>query len=111
VFAEYWFVSQRGRFDHIGYPVTDDVLAHFTDTLGVLVEGIESGVFAARPRATSSSPFVDCEACDPDALGVTELRGAWERKRHDPVLEPYARFAEPLDDDEDDDEEPADAAV
>jgi ATP-dependent helicase/nuclease subunit B len=109
VFAEYWFVSKRGQFRHIGYPVTDEVLAHFTTTLGVLVNGIESGVFAARPSATSSSPWVDCDACDPDALGVTELRGAWERKRHDPLLEPYASFAEPLP--EDDDEEPADAVV
>jgi hypothetical protein len=43
---------------------------------------------------------VECAACDPDGLGVTELRRAWDRKRSHPQLAPYARLAEPLDDDE-----------
>jgi hypothetical protein len=32
-------------------------------------------------------------------LGTVELRAAWERKRHDPALAPYAQLAEPLDED------------
>ena len=97
VLAEYWFVSYKGNFRRIGYEVTDAVLAHVGATLGLMVEGIEAGVFASHPTATSSSPFVECSSCDPDALGVTELRNAWERKRHDPVLARYAQLAEPID--------------
>jgi ATP-dependent helicase/nuclease subunit B len=97
VLAEYWFVSYKGNFRRIGYEITDAVLARVGTTLGLMVEGIEAGVFASHPTATSSSPFVECSSCDPDALGVTELRNAWERKRHDPVLSRYAQLAEPID--------------
>jgi hypothetical protein len=57
-------------------------------------------VFAAHPTAASTSIFPECDACDPDALGVVELRRAWERKRLDPHLAPYADLAEPFDEDE-----------
>jgi ATP-dependent helicase/nuclease subunit B len=98
VVAEYWFVSQKSGYRRLGYHVTDDVLARVGETLGRIVDGIEAGVFASHPTVVSSSPFVQCAACDPDALGVTELRHAWERKRFDPALAPYADLAEPLDD-------------
>ena len=64
----------KGEFKRIGYPVTDDVLARVGATLGTIVAGIEAGVFASHPTAVSSSPWVECAACDPDGLGVTELR-------------------------------------
>ena len=41
---------------------------------------------------------MQCAACDPDALGIAELRRAWERKCTDPTLAPYANLAEPLPD-------------
>ena len=100
VYAEYWFVSQKGGFKSYGYPVNDGVVARVSETLGKIVTGIENGVFAAHPTAGSTSIFVECDACDPDALGVVELRHAWERKRLDPQLAPYAELAEPFDEDE-----------
>lgn len=96
VWAEYWFVSAKGKFKRIGYSVTEDVLQRVGETLGTVVTGIEAGVFAPHPTATSSTPWVECEACDPDGLGVSELRRGWERKRNDPALAPYAQLAEPL---------------
>ncbi len=96
VLAEYWFVSARGNFDRRGYRITDDVLAKVGVTLSKIVSGIEHGVFASHPTAVSSSPFIECDSCDPDGLGIIELRGAWERKRFDPALNPYAELAEPL---------------
>jgi ATP-dependent helicase/nuclease subunit B len=72
--------------------------------LGWIVSGIEAGVFASHPTAISTAIFVQCQACDPDGLGVIELRRAWERKRLDPALIPYAEVAEPLDDEAGDDE-------
>jgi RecB family exonuclease len=87
--AQYWFVSMRGDFSRIGYPVTDAVLAHVGQTVLRIVEGIEAGVFPAVPTVTSTSIFVDCPYCDPDALGVTDLQRQLLRKAGDPALAPY----------------------
>ncbi|HEX6568248.1 MAG TPA: PD-(D/E)XK nuclease family protein, partial [Acidimicrobiales bacterium] len=94
--SEYWFVSERGGFVRKGYPVDDGVLARVTTTLGTIVAGIEQGVFPARP-VESYGPFVPCPYCDPDGMGVADLRREWERKRDDPAVAPYAQLAEPLD--------------
>jgi hypothetical protein len=95
VTSEYWFVSERGGFARKGYAVDDAVLDHVTSTLGVIVDGIERGAFPAHP-IDSFAPFVICAYCDPDGMGVSELRRDWERKRHDPAIAPYADLAEPL---------------
>jgi RecB family exonuclease len=101
--AEYWFVSTGGDFATEGYEITSEVLTKVGGTLSTIASGIESGVFPSHPTATSTYIFTECLACDPDELGITELRRAWERKRFDPALVPYAQLAEPLDEDEPDD--------
>ena len=99
--AEYWFVSTRGDFATEGYPITHDVLDRVGTTLATIASGIESGVFASHPTtAASTAIFTECGACDPDDLGVIELRRAWDRKRFDPALVPYAQLAEPMEDEE-----------
>ena len=95
--SEYWFVSDKGRFRRIGYEVTPEVLERVGRTLATMVDGIEAGLFPARPTPGSTRFWVDCPACDPDALGVVELRRRWERKRLDPAVATYADLAEPLD--------------
>jgi RecB family exonuclease len=97
VHAEYWFISKRGEFKCFGLPITDDVLQRVGRTLATMVAGIEAGVFPPHPTETSTSIWVECPYCDPDALGVIELRRQWDRKRHDPALAPYADLAEPID--------------
>ena len=98
VHAEYWFVSAKGGFGRVGYTVTPSILERVGRNLSTMVAGIEAGVFPARPAATTNFRWVDCHHCDPDALGVTELRRAWDRKRADPALALYADLAEPFDD-------------
>jgi ATP-dependent helicase/nuclease subunit B len=93
--SEFWFVSSKGDFIRIGYLVTDDVLAHVGRTLQTVVTGIERGIFPNHPTATSTS-WVECPFCDPDGLGVVELRAQWERKRLQPALALFADLAEPL---------------
>jgi RecB family exonuclease len=93
--ADYWFVSPRGGYARHGYAVTRDVMAKVTASLALMADGIERGVFISRPTEVSSSPFVECDSCDPDGLGTIELRRAWERKRADPALRAYSDFAEP----------------
>jgi hypothetical protein len=64
--------------------------------VGQIVAGIEQGVFPNHPTATSTSPFVECPYCDPDAMGVTELRRRLQRKRAGPALAPFFDLAEPV---------------
>jgi len=97
VYAEYWFVSAKGQYRRHGIPVTASVVERVGETLAAIVEGIEGGVFPNHPSAKSTSFRNECWYCDPDYLGVTELRGLWERKRSDPHLAAYADRVEPLD--------------
>lgn len=101
VHAGYWFVSAKGRFAEHGYEVTGEVLASVGATLATIVDGIEAGVFPSRPTAHATNPWVECPSCEPDGLGVVELRRAFDRKRHDPALSAYADLAEPPDPDDD----------
>lgn len=94
--AEYWFINDRDRLEPAGYAVTDDVLQRVGRTLAIIVDGITTGVFPARPTATSSDPFVRCRYCDPEGLGVADRRRQWERKRLDDPLQAYTSLAEPV---------------
>jgi len=98
--AEYWFISTKGEYKRVGYAVTPAVLEHVGKTLQVVANGIEAGVFPSFPTDSTGSPFVECPYCDPDALGVVDLRRAWERKRGDPQLAGFVALAEPAADDE-----------
>jgi len=92
--AEYWFVSERGGFERVGYEVDEAVLDRVTTTLDTIVDGIERGAFPPFPD-DQFRPWVACPWCDPDGMGVAELRRQWERKRADPAVAPYATLAEP----------------
>ncbi len=94
--AEYWFVSTKGKFERLGYPVTGAVLERVGQTIAMMVAGIEAGVFPHYPTASSTTPFVECPYCDPDGLGVIDLRRAFEAKASDPAMAPFLDLAEPL---------------
>jgi ATP-dependent helicase/nuclease subunit B len=93
--AEYWFVSARGRFERVGYWVTPVVLAHVGETLGAVVGGIEAGVFPHYPTASSTAFRVECPFCDPDGMGVAELRRHFERKQADPAMATFVHLVNP----------------
>lgn len=94
VTSEYWFVSDRGGFSRLGYSVDDKVLAQVTTTLGTIVAGIERGAFPAHP-IESFPPYIPCPYCDPDGMGVAELRRGWQAMRDDPGVVAYAELVEP----------------
>ncbi|HVC71205.1 MAG TPA: PD-(D/E)XK nuclease family protein [Acidimicrobiales bacterium] len=95
--AEYWFVSTRGRFERIGYPVTPEVLEKVGRTIGTMVAGIEAGVFPHFPTDTSTSIFVACPFCDPDGLGVADLHRQFAAKSSDPAMALFLDLAAPFD--------------
>ncbi|MGH9018767.1 MAG: PD-(D/E)XK nuclease family protein, partial [Acidimicrobiales bacterium] len=102
VMAEYWFVSAQGKFERKGYAVTPDVVGRVGQTIGTMVEGIESGVFPPHPTATASTPFVVCDFCDPDALGVSDLARQFENKQTDPAMAVFADLVLVPDEEDDD---------
>jgi ATP-dependent helicase/nuclease subunit B len=77
--AFYWFVG-RGNNRRIGYRVDADVDAAFTTAVRAIVDGIEGGVFFARPPEPAPNPFVRCKFCDPDAMGTTDRWREFQRK-------------------------------
>jgi RecB family exonuclease len=95
VWAGYWFNTSRRNFKRIGYAVTPEVEADAGGALDVIVDGITSGIFPARPAEKPAWTYVDCWFCAPDGLSSTERRRDWERKRAAPELHAYAALAEP----------------
>ncbi|MDQ2724402.1 MAG: PD-(D/E)XK nuclease family protein, partial [Actinomycetota bacterium] len=93
--SEYWFATRRGRFKTFGYQVTPEAMGATAQTLGLIVSGIEAGTFPNHPTASSTNIRKECPYCDPDGLGVVELRRQWERKAADPTLAGYVGLVEP----------------
>ena len=60
-----------------------------------IVAGIEAGVFPHHPTASSTTPWVECPFCDPDGMGVTELRRQYERKQADPAMAAFVDLVDP----------------
>ncbi|OJF14220.1 PD-(D/E)XK nuclease family protein [Couchioplanes caeruleus] len=95
VTAEYWFLRKdRGRRIAL---VLDEPTEHtFAETLGVIVDGIAAGLFPHRPPDEDGwGGHVECPYCDPDGLGVAELRTRWSHKRSDPRLAAYLSLIDP----------------
>lgn len=93
--TEYWFVSARGEWKRVGYPLTDEVVEELRRTLQVVVGGITSGLFPLRPPAPVWRPWRECEYCDPDGLGTADHHREWERIRTDPALRAYLAIVDP----------------
>jgi ATP-dependent helicase/DNAse subunit B len=86
--ACYWFVG-RGNNRRIGYRVDASVATAFMRAVRAIVDGIEAGMFVARPEPPGPRPFVPCAYCDPDGLGTAQRWREWERKYSAPELAGY----------------------
>ena len=93
--ALYWFVTDKGNFVKVGYPVTREVHDEVGTAIATIVDGISAGVFPRRPPASPAHQYVECWYCSPDGLSTAEVRRDWERKRVSPELESYLRLVEP----------------
>ncbi len=92
VHAEYGFLG-KGKYDRIGAAFTAETWQTVGNVLQAVSEGIRSGLFIARPEKSQfrRAGYVVCEYCDPDHLGTAELWAEFERKQHDPRLQPVLR--------------------
>ncbi len=87
--GSYWFVTRKGEFEPHGYRITPELEAEGLSTLAGIVECIESGLFPAHPAPPRFRPWVDCQYCEPDGLGLSHQYSDWQRMRGDPELRPY----------------------
>jgi hypothetical protein len=86
--AAYWFVLRDPKKPR-GYRVDPEVERALHEALGVIVGGIDAGLFPARPREPGFQLYTECEYCDPDGLGTIDTHRAWLRKRGAPELADY----------------------
>ena len=92
----YWFVTEKGGFRWIGYPLTPDALADALEAIDRIVAGIERGLFPAHPQEpVSYQHFVPCDFCDPDGLGTKDGYQRWLTIKHTPELTTYLDLIEP----------------
>ncbi len=96
VSAQYWFLNERARFRQVGYQLDQARLGRFQDVVEVIVDGIETGSFPARPGEENPyrSSFENCRYCDFDSICPTDRGRGWERVRGAPQLAGYVALAE-----------------
>jgi RecB family exonuclease len=94
VSARYWFTSERGRFEAIGYDVGEDVLSQLRGVLTTVVDGVTAGAFPARPGEPDRQHYKHCRWCDFDSLCSQDRAREWERKRTATPLSAYVALAE-----------------
>ncbi|MBI2709441.1 MAG: PD-(D/E)XK nuclease family protein [Actinobacteria bacterium] len=94
--ADYWFVSSKAGFVRKGYEVAPEVLGLVSAAMGTIVRGIEAGLFTPNPPDRGTSPRNECEYCDPDDLGNSELRRQIAAKLGDPHLAEYVALTQPI---------------
>ena len=101
--ASYWFVRESGN-DELkpGPPRYDKDRAETALAAAVetIVEGIDNGVFPARPGESKNygdggPSFENCRYCEYERVCPRSKARLWEsKKRSDPALENYVDLAE-----------------
>jgi len=97
--AYYWFIGQRGGIQMKGGPVDDDARDRFQSVVGTIVEGIEDGLFPARPGPDEWRPNIgpthsNCLYCEFDGLCSSTRGEQWLSVRTRPEIGEYVELAE-----------------
>ena len=85
----YWFVTSKGQYTTVGYPITEPVTESALGVVAEISDGIGAGLFPQHPATPSFRPWVDCYFCEPDGLGLSHQHSDWRRIANDPDLAPY----------------------
>jgi ATP-dependent helicase/nuclease subunit B len=93
--SRYWFITQKGGFRRVGYPLDTEVEARFRDVLTVLIDSLSAGHYPARPPEVRYTSRGQPSFFDPDGLGGRDREREWERKRDAPGLAAYVAMVEP----------------
>ena len=61
----YWFVTAKGGFSTVGYPVTPEIEAATLDTVGRIVDGIAAGHFPLTQLPRDTGPGSTVRTANP----------------------------------------------
>lgn len=89
--AFYWFISQRGGFERVGYARTPDAEQRFQETVTGIVDGIGAGAFPASPGEYDEfyNGFKNCKYCDFDRICPRRRDDAFAEKAGDALMDPW----------------------
>ena len=85
----------KGDWKTPGYDVDETIESGFRETLRVLGEAVEDGVFPARSGKWGNGDFENCKFCAYTELCPPDRQRAWQRITGDPQLAGYLALAEP----------------
>jgi RecB family exonuclease len=99
VAAYYWFIGQRGAIEMKGGPVDAAATERFESVVRTIVDGIEDGLFPARPgeddwRPSTGATHRNCYYCEFDQLCSSTRGEQWLSIRSRDELAPYVELAE-----------------
>jgi hypothetical protein len=97
--AYYWFIGQRGAIELLGGVIDDGAQKRFGSVMRTIADGIEGGVFPARPgeevwRPSIGQTHENCMYCDYDKLCPTGRGEQWVTLRQRDELRDYVELAE-----------------
>ena len=79
----YWFVTTKGAFQHIQLPPDNTpVQRRLEQTVGLVADGIQHGVFPAVPGAETRNTWENCMFCPYSRVCSASRDQEWERKQH-----------------------------
>ncbi|MDN5757459.1 MAG: PD-(D/E)XK nuclease family protein, partial [Tomitella sp.] len=87
VSARYWFATGKGRFETVGYPVTDVVSTLLKADLEFVYTAIRSGMFPPRPGSLGVAEIAD-------VIGPEELSATWAALHRAPELAGFLALVE-----------------
>jgi ATP-dependent helicase/nuclease subunit B len=97
--AYYWFVGQRGAIQMKGGPVDEVATERFESVVHTIVDGIEEGLFPARPGIDEWRPNIgpthaNCLYCEFDSLCSSTRGEQWLTIRTRDELSDYVELSE-----------------
>jgi len=93
--AYYWFIAEEEGYKREGCAVGPGLLDEFRRVLAIIIDGIDSGIFPARPGKSVLNSYENCKLCNYELACLRARSRPWERKREAPELTPYREMAEP----------------
>ena len=94
VSTSYWFITERGRFAKPQVTWDDKTTQRFRAVLGCIIDGIDQGLFPARPGDDGYRGPENCEHCAYDAVCSPDRQYSWNAIRPAPQLAAYVDLVE-----------------
>ncbi len=94
--AAYWFISQKGGFDFVGYEASAENRSRFEGTITATINAIRAGAFPAIPAEEDEhyGKFGNCRFCDFDRICSRRRDHEYAAKASDVDVTPWRNVGE-----------------